>query len=354
MIWNVILFKSDTVVLRFEFMKNIVKFIDTIIGNKAVFFLSNFFFLVILVAATIPGLLLISHSFYRLEKAVRNTTWSFTTFIWILFRNHLVVLLPLILFFSLMPLVLDNNTLLFILTGSFFLLMGAMGPLWVRLTNHAKPLHDLQLTERIENLCKRAGIRSCATYVLFIPGGKVLNAMLSGILPFYRCIFITDTAIEQLTDEEMEAIVAHEIGHANKRHLGRSIVFSLLILLLLSIIISYLFDNFLEQLLYTLSTNSLMAIWMSENVMLTVTNITVIVCIVLSIGIFVLLNNILSRHFEKEADIFAANLTGNKKAYLSMLEKLARLNHVPKIWGKTEIHQTHPSMQKRMDYIAKT
>lgn len=347
LIWVGILFGSDRDVLNFDFMIPIVKFLDSTLGKKAVVSLSVFFFLAILVAANIPGFLWIHHSYYRLEKAVRNTTWSFKTFSLILLRNHLVLILPFTLCFTLLPLLSD-----FLFIGSLLLLMVATGPLWVRLANHAEPLGDSQLAERIESLCKRAGIRPCPAYVMFMPGGKVVNAMFSGLFPFYRRIFITDTAIEQLTVEEMEAIVAHEIGHAKKRHLWKGLVFILIFLVLSLIFIFYLFDKFLESLLVALSAIPLLVVWMSEYPGLTST-LGMIVWILSYVGILGVVDGILSRHFEKEADIFAANLTGNKDAYLSMLEKLARLNHMPKRWGKTEIKQTHPSIQKRMDYIAR-
>jgi Zn-dependent protease with chaperone function len=55
--------------------------------------------------------------------------------------------------------------------------------------------------------------------------------------------------------------------------------------------------------------------------------------------------------FERQADRCAVELTGNIEALASALTKLAELNFVTKKWGKWDIFQSHPDMERRIEYI---
>ena len=71
------------------------------------------------------------------------------------------------------------------------------------------------------------GVR-CRDFKIWQTDRQVLNAAVAGLLPSMRYVFVTDALLLYLRDDEMEAVIAHELGHVRRRHL-------LLRLLLLSL-----------------------------------------------------------------------------------------------------------------------
>jgi STE24 endopeptidase len=94
----------------------------------------------------------------------------------------------------------------------------AVSPLFIRL---AWPTHSLPpgpLRRRLERIAERAGFRF--TDVLVWDTGHIMvNACVTGILPGYRYVLLTDALIESLTPSEAAAVFGHEIGHIAHRHL---------------------------------------------------------------------------------------------------------------------------------------
>lgn len=126
-------------------------------------------------------------------------------------------------------------------------LMGAMGPLWwlwawvawmsfqllvmviypsviAPLFNKFEPLTDESLKERVERLMARCGF---AAKGLFVMDGSRrsahANAYFSGFGPAKRVVFF-DTLLSKLNGDELEAVLAHELGHFKHRHITKRIV----------------------------------------------------------------------------------------------------------------------------------
>jgi len=88
----------------------------------------------------------------------------------------------------------------------------------VPLFNKQKPLEDGSLRDGIEKLAKSAGFRLTDIYT--IDGSKRstrANAYFTGLGPMKR-IVLYDTLINDLDEEEIIAVLAHEIGHYRKKH----------------------------------------------------------------------------------------------------------------------------------------
>lgn len=126
-------------------------------------------------------------------------------------------------------------------------LMGAAGPRWwlwawgawmafqllvmvlyptviAPLFNRFEPLTDAALKERVEGLMARCGF---AAKGLFVMDGSRRsahgNAYFSGFGPAKRVVFF-DTLLTKLNGPEVEAVLAHELGHFKHRHITRRIV----------------------------------------------------------------------------------------------------------------------------------
>ena len=108
------------------------------------------------------------------------------------------------------------------------------------LFNKFEPLADEGLKARIETLARRCGFR--AKGVLKMDGSKRSghgNAFFTGIGPAKR-IVLFDTLLETLAPGEVEAVLAHEIGHFRLRHIVKRIFASLVIGLALLAIAGWL------------------------------------------------------------------------------------------------------------------
>jgi Zn-dependent protease with chaperone function len=72
---------------------------------------------------------------------------------------------------------------------------------------------------RLEELLRRGGVRVRGIRVLDTRSQKVANALIIGPLPRLRYIVVTDHLLQRLEPDEVDAIVAHEMGHARQHHL---------------------------------------------------------------------------------------------------------------------------------------
>jgi STE24 endopeptidase len=94
------------------------------------------------------------------------------------------------------------------------------------LFNKFSPLEDAALKERIETLLVRCGFRSSGVFV--VDGSRRSahgNAYFTGIGRHKRIVFF-DTLLKQLASPEIEAVLAHELGHFRLRHVRQRLLVS--------------------------------------------------------------------------------------------------------------------------------
>ena len=106
----------------------------------------------------------------------------------------------------------------------FSLLMIVIYPTYIApLFNKFSPLGDVSLKERIEGLLTRCGFTSSGLFVM--DGSKRSshgNAYFTGLGKTKRIVFF-DTLIERLSPPEIEAVLAHELGHFKRKHIAKMI-----------------------------------------------------------------------------------------------------------------------------------
>jgi len=116
---------------------------------------------------------------------------------------------------------------------SFSLLMIWAWPTFIApLFNKFSALDDASLKARIEELLQRCGFHSEGVFV--IDGSKRSahgNAYFTGFGKNKRIVFY-DTLLETLSEDEVEAVLAHELGHFKRHHIKKSLALSLLLTLL--------------------------------------------------------------------------------------------------------------------------
>lgn len=120
----------------------------------------------------------------------------------------------------------------FALVFFFQVVMMVLYPLLILpLFNKLTPLSDEQLRERLMNLADRTGFQAKTIQVM--DGSKRSghsNAFFTGFGRFRR-IVLFDTLVEKLEPRELEAVLAHEIGHYKRGHVPRMLTLSAAMLL---------------------------------------------------------------------------------------------------------------------------
>ena len=91
-------------------------------------------------------------------------------------------------------------------------------PLFVRLAWPTRTLPPGPLRQRLERLASRVGFR-CTDILVWDTGHVLVNAGVTGALPWFRYVLLSDALIESLTPAEVAAVFGHEVGHIAHRHL---------------------------------------------------------------------------------------------------------------------------------------
>ncbi|AZS29239.1 M48 family metallopeptidase [Butyricimonas faecalis] len=211
----------------------------------------------------------------------------------------------------------------------------------VPLFNKQTPLQEGSLRDKIQNFAEKVGFKLDNIYV--IDGSKrstKANAYFTGLGPKKRVV-LYDTLIDELTEEEIVAVLAHEVGHYKKRHTLRSMVVSVIQMGVLFWLFSLCVNNAAlsealggDRAYFQLGLIAFAILYSPVN-------------LILGIGM-----NVWSRSNEYEADAFAARyyegdylVSGLKKI---SVKSLSNLTPHPLY---EYIYYSHPSLLKRIDAI---
>ncbi len=93
----------------------------------------------------------------------------------------------------------------------------ALSPLFVRLAWPTYSLPPGALRRRLERAAERVGFRF-TDILVWDTGQMMVNACVTGILPRFRYVLLSDALLETLTPLESTAVFGHEIGHVAHRH----------------------------------------------------------------------------------------------------------------------------------------
>jgi STE24 endopeptidase len=111
--------------------------------------------------------------------------------------------------------------------SGFSLFMMWVYPTWIApIFNKFEPLEEGETLDRITGLLKRCGFNSNGIFV--IDGSKRSshgNAYFSGFGKNKRIVFF-DTLLKMLDDDQLEAVLAHELGHFKKKHIIKGMIIS--------------------------------------------------------------------------------------------------------------------------------
>ncbi len=196
-----------------------------------------------------------------------------------------------------------------------------------------------ELKRRLVLLSERAGTRVRGVYKWNLSEkSKKANAALTG-LGATRRIILADTLLDRYSDDEIEAVLAHELGHHVHKHILKAIFVQAAITLF-----GFWLAN--EVLHYAIDRRDMFA-GMSDFANLP---LLVLVATVLS---FLLLPamNAYSRFNERQADRYCFQSVASVEPFISSMNKLAEQNlaeRTPSRWVEWLFH-SHPAISRRVD-----
>jgi Zn-dependent protease with chaperone function len=228
---------------------------------------------------------------------------------------------------------------LFFVIFLFFVLF--FFPPLVRRLWGCKKLPEGSLKNSLDDFCRSHNFKA-DFYIWPLFEGRMLTAAVMGILPGLRYILLTPAIIETMTKEELEAVIAHEIGHVKKYHLILYVIliagFSLLSGILAEPMIYLILSlDFVRRLILTSGT--------SLEAMLTAA--LTLPFLVFMVIYFRFIFGYFIRNFERQADLFSLTATGSSRALVSAFEKIAIMGG----GNKEERNWHHFGIGERIDCL---
>jgi STE24 endopeptidase len=222
----------------------------------------------------------------------------------------------------------------------FSIVIGRLAPIVIMpLFYKFKPIENETLKERILSLCAKTGVKIQGIFTFDMSKNtKKANAAFTGMGKSRR-IILGDTLINNFSEDEIEMVFAHEVGHYTKRHIVKLVTVSTILTFAGLFITSLLYKNSLTFFNFT-----------------GISEIAALPLLFLYLSLYGLIttpiSNILSRKFEWEADTYALEVTRNREAFISAMEKLAAQNLADKTPNKVIefLFHSHPSLEKRIQF----
>jgi len=226
----------------------------------------------------------------------------------------------------------------------FLVGVAVVGPLLIQKFWRCKPLQDGHYRRRIESLCQRAGLGYADILYWPIFGGKMITAGVMGLIKKFRYILVTPSLLHLLEPEEIDAVMAHEIGHIKKKHLLFYLAFFVGYMLL-----SYVtFDLIIFTIIYAEPVYWLITKGgFSQATVVSGISSVVIICLFLIYFRFIF--GYFMRNFERQADTYVYALFASAQPLISTLQKIAATS------GQSADRPNwhHFSIQQRIDYLRK-
>lgn len=220
----------------------------------------------------------------------------------------------------------------------FTVVMANLAPVLIMpLFNKFIPLENDELKNRIMALGERTGAKVKGVYTMdFSRRTSTANAFVTGVGNTRRVV-LGDTLINNYTPDEVEVVMAHELGHHVHSDIWRGILLDAVVTLL-----GFFCANLILQ--TTLSAFSYRAVG-------DVAAFPLFVLVMAGFSLLTMpLTNAFSRNRENAADQYALDITGNADAFVSSMKKLANQNLAdtdPPAWV-IWLFYTHPPIKQRV------
>ena len=218
----------------------------------------------------------------------------------------------------------------------FSIILGRLAPvLLFPLFYKFEALDESQLALRIQQLCEGEGLAVSGVFRFNLSKNtKKANAAFTGLGKSKR-VLLADTLLDNFSDDEITAVVGHELGHFKLRHIWQGMALGTAITFVGFYLVSRLHNGLIDD----------------------VTSLAGLPLLALLLGLYAFISgpigNVFSRRHEFEADTYSAQLLDQGTDLANALEKLADMN-----LGDREPHplveflfHSHPSISRRVERL---
>jgi len=302
------------------------------------------YLLLLLVISKVLGIGLDYYGFL-LERRYKLSTQRFRAWIWDEAKGFLVGLVlggvvVELLYFTIRQWPQNWWLLAWALFMALFVLLAQLAPVVLfPIFYKFEPLENEDLRRRLVMLSERAGTRVRGVYRWKLSEkSKKANAALTG-LGATRRIILADTLLDNYTSDEIEAVLAHELGHHVHRHILKSIFVQAGITLL-----GFWAANF--TLHYAVDHHLFEFVQVSD-----FANLPLLALVATALSLLLMpALNAYSRYNERQADRYAFESIASVEPFISSMNKLAEQNlaeRTPAKWVEWFFH-SHPSISRRL------
>jgi STE24 endopeptidase len=305
--------------------------------------LSLFIYIVLLLGMSKVLVFGLDYYGFRLERRFKLSNQRFSSWLWDEIKGFLVSLVLgsiviELLYFTIRQWPQNWWLLAWALFMGLFILLAQLAPVVLfPIFYKFEPLEDEELNRRLIMLGQRAGTQVRGVYRWRLSEkSKKANAALTG-LGNTRRIILADTLLDNYTPDEIEAVLAHELGHHVHRHILKSILIqagtTFVGFWAANFTLHYAVDHHMFEELSDFANLPLLAL------------VSVVLGFVLMPAL-----NAYSRYNERQADRYAFESITTIDPFVSSMNKLAEQNlaeRTPSKWVEWFFH-SHPSISRRL------
>jgi STE24 endopeptidase len=280
----------------------------------------------------------------RLERRFQLTTQKTRSWLWDEAKGFLVGLLfagiiAELLYFTIRQSPQHWWILSWAIFMGLFVLLAQIAPLILfPIFYKFEPLENDDLKQRLVRLSESAGTKVRGIYKWHLSEkSRKANAALTG-LGATRRIILADTLLNHYSPEEIEAVLAHELGHHVHKHILKSIFVQAGVTLLGFWAANYVLHLSIEQ-------------WSMFDTMSDFSNLPLLVLISTVLSVLLMpAMNAYSRFNERQADRYAFKTIRSVQPFITSMNKLAAQNlaeRTPSRWVEWLFH-SHPAISRRV------
>jgi len=356
--------KSQTKAKKYESEKRFVGFIENIIS--IIFILIFYFFLAKPLTEFLPNnsilkfitfmlifliwffpleILFSFISSYKIEQKYNFSNQNFKSWLWDYLKGFFVQMI-------LSPILLGLLFLLFHFTPEYWWLYGAILMIFIStilatifpivilpIFNKYTPIEDEKLTSRLSKILKNENIKIKGFFKEDMSKQtKKENAFLAGMGRTKRVV-LADNIIENMNVDELETIIAHEVGHYKRKHIQKNIIIGSFFQLLLFFIINIFLRKYFPEFLTSLNAN------------LIILPIFILLFSFLNSFFLSPVTNLISRYFENQADNYSLIHSQNTRSFITAMAGLANrnLSNAYPSWLIKIFYYSHPPVGERLN-----
>ncbi|HLP46544.1 MAG TPA: M48 family metalloprotease, partial [Candidatus Kapabacteria bacterium] len=227
----------------------------------------------------------------------------------------------------------------------FLAMVAIFAPILITRLWDCEPLPPSDFKSKIIAFSHSQGVKFKEIMSWNAMGKGLITAGVMGVITPFRYLLITPALMNLLDENEMMAVVSHEVGHVKKKHLLLYLVFLMGLMIIIGVAQDFILDFFL------LTRKGLEMVFPGENVINTgvISAISIPVLLIIFIVYFRFIFGFFMRNFERQADGFCIESGIDPNYMISSFMKLGvRLGDDGK---KSNWH--HFNLSQRIDFIKK-